>query len=135
MLLHREKTKRITLSPKTDQPNTTIWHLSQERLPPSPIKLKSGINRSKSNGNLKSRKGNEEKLIEEVRPSFFYKKDKHARKSRPGEGVEEVVDFEIASASGVGSPDGSPDENGFSKSHKNEEKWMGQLINFCLLCA
>jgi hypothetical protein len=122
MLLHREKTKKITLS--HDQPNSTIWHLSQEHVPLPPKAAGTlpprTMSRSRSNGNVRG--------VEEGRSNFFTKRDKPMRRRTDHGEREEMLEFEIASASGVSSPDGSPreGEEGSRRVGGDDDKWMGE---------
>jgi len=127
MLLHRQKTKKLTLVAQAP-PRASVWHMSPD--PGSPVKSpRTPLSRQRTSSSGHRGKENEG----EGRPGFFSRKsEKVIRRVKTSEGHRErirkdrenEVDFELRSTSGISSGNDSPE--GVGRLVKVEEKWMGQ---------
>lgn len=130
MLLHREKTKKVTLS-KHDSPQATIWQMSQE--PKSPLRTTAVVT-AQARQPMRSISRKNSGGVEGEKTNFFSKGKDRVRKGRTDDNGRRAngasqraheVDFELHSASGLSSPDHSPREGA-----RGDEKWMGELYTF-----
>ena len=135
MLLHRDKTTKLTLS-QSEPPHSSVWQLHRgAKSPTKPIIPRSlSTNRPVLRTRTKSN-DHPDPHLSEGKASFFNKsKERVVRraKSRTEDGSTDKVkiqkpheiDFELHSASGISSPDSSPRDG----VKKDNEKWMGECI-------
>ena len=126
MLLHRQKTKKLTLS-RSEPPHAAIWQVEREDPPSGPVASPLRPVRSSSNDKVskkdKSGNGNDPHIVE-GKASFFSKREKIPRRVRTDAKVQKAreIDFELQSASGVSSPEHSSGD--YVKN--DEDKWMGE---------
>ncbi|ORX38018.1 hypothetical protein BD324DRAFT_608403 [Kockovaella imperatae] len=130
MLIHRDRTKKLTLSSKAEAPHTAIWHITPDVniksvLPRSPAgasvsPTKRDMSRSRTRSSGKPSDPVEEAKVNEGKASFFSNiknRDRSLKASKMDEAMRDKykrdperqrakeVDFEIQSASGLSSPD------------------------------
>ncbi|OCF77681.1 hypothetical protein I204_01679 [Kwoniella mangroviensis CBS 8886] len=138
MLLHREQTKKVTLTKSaSDQPHASVWHMSNDTsTPASPVKPRP-VRRTRSN----SEKDNIDPKMNNTKGLFFGSAKKSMRRVKSNESKEKLnvskkekknqreqnVEFESHSASGVSSSEPSP-KDGVIGQKKNDEKWMDILV-------
>jgi len=130
MLLHRQKTKKLTLATH-DPLRAAVLPTSPD--PGSPMRSPMFRQRTRSIGN--TRGVPDEMSNGEGRPSLFSKtrertirrvKTEEEQRARARKEREHEVDFELHSASGLSSGNNSPEEVG--RKLKSDEKWMGELL-------
>ncbi|WVQ96362.1 hypothetical protein IAU59_003467 [Kwoniella sp. CBS 9459] len=154
MLLHRNHTKKVSLSQsKTDQPHSSVWHMTQDNPVTSPLKPSlrqrqpptshpgsRGHDDSRELGHArKGSKGDEDLRMGETKNIFFGTGKKGLRRvktdddNRKKQAAQEM-DFELHSASGISSSEPSPKDGnaagggGARKNGMKDEKWMDILI-------
>ncbi|WWC65566.1 uncharacterized protein I303_108184 [Kwoniella dejecticola CBS 10117] len=135
MLLHRNQTKKVTLTKSaSDQPHTSVWHMSNETSTPvSPVKprqrTRSGGEKQLDDPKMSDTKGlffgSAKKTMRRVK-SNESRENKVSRKERKKQRAQDV-EFELHSASGVSSSEPSP-KDGVPVLKKDEEKWMDILV-------
>ncbi|WRT69392.1 uncharacterized protein IL334_006376 [Kwoniella shivajii] len=145
MLLHLSQTKKVSLTKSgTDQPNTSIWHMTSDLVTPvSPTKPRSR-QRTRSGNERRMTENERDPRIGETKRILFgstSKKDIDSEKEKEIEQFsrkekrsqkEQNIEYELHSASGISSSEPSPKDGEKPRSeHKNDhdqEKWMDILV-------
>ncbi|WWC73405.1 uncharacterized protein I206_107372 [Kwoniella pini CBS 10737] len=136
MLLHRAQTKKVTLTKSaSDQPHTSVWHMSSETATPvSPVKsrhkTRSGGERQLDGPKMNETKGlffgSAKKTMRRVKSNESTENTKPTRKERKYQKAQ-GVEFELHSASGVSSSEPSP-KDGDPTVRNHDDKWMDILV-------
>ncbi|WWC93117.1 uncharacterized protein L201_008084 [Kwoniella dendrophila CBS 6074] len=149
MLLHREQTRKISLSNASDQPHASVWHMTPDTsIPTSPERP---IQRTRSGGRDEKRHLPMTDLNTDSKNAGFFfgsakksvvrrvksndskeAKDRFSRKEKKNQ-KEQDIDFELHSASGISSSEPSPkDKDGQNSTSagkkKDDDKWMDNLV-------